>query len=93
MGNVVYPYLPLNGPDYPEIMEAIEAISDVYDEHAKRKERLGDFLFRVGLEQFTKWLGIEPSARQMSAPRTNAFYHWEPEELVSTNGNNGSAPQ
>ncbi len=91
LGNVVYPYLPLNGPDYTEIMEAIEQISDVYDEHAKRKERLGDFLFRVGLEQFTKWLGIEPSARQMASPRVNAFYHWEPEELVPANGN-GSQP-
>ncbi|MFQ5409711.1 MAG: hypothetical protein ACE5FI_14980, partial [Anaerolineales bacterium] len=85
LGKVLIPFLPLNPPDYPEIMDAIEQIADVFDEHAKRKERLGDFLFRVGMDQFTKWMGIEPSPRQLAEPRSNVFYHWEPAE-IATNG-------
>ena len=85
LGKVLIPFLPLNPPDYPEVMDAIEQIADVFDEHAKRKERLGDFLFRVGMDQFTKWMGIEPSQRQLAEPRSNVFYHWEPAE-IATNG-------
>lgn len=81
LGKVLIPFLPLNPPDYPEIMDAIEQIADVFDEHAKRKERLGDFLFRVGMDQFTKWMEIEPSPRQLAEPRSNVFYHWEPAEM------------
>jgi sulfite reductase alpha subunit len=86
LGKVLIPFLPLNPPDYPEIMDTIEKIAAVYDENAKRKERLGDFLFRVGMDQFTKWMGIEPSPRQLAAPRSNVFFHWEAEEISRDSG-------
>ncbi len=86
MGKVLIPFLPLHPPDYPEIMDAIEKIAAVFDENAKRKERLGDFLFRVGLDQFTKWMGIDPSPRQLAEPRSNVFYHWEAEEVSPDGG-------
>jgi sulfite reductase alpha subunit len=69
MGKVLIPFLPLHSPDYPEIMDAIEKIAAVFDENAKRKERLGDFLFRVGMDQFTKWMGIKPSPRPLGSRR------------------------
>jgi sulfite reductase alpha subunit len=82
MTKVLAPFVPANPPDYPEVMDLVDRIADVFDEHARRKERMGDFLFRVGMDQFIRWVGVEPTPQQMVEPRINVFYHWEAEELA-----------
>ncbi|NOZ06254.1 MAG: hypothetical protein GXP41_07885 [Chloroflexi bacterium] len=81
LGKVLTPFVPANPPDYNEVFEIADRVADAFDEHARRKERLGDMIFRVGMDQFTEWVGVEPSPRQMAEPRTNVYYHWKAEEL------------
>jgi len=68
-------------PDYKEVFDFIERLTEVYDEHARKKERMGDFLLRIGMNEFFKLVGVPPSPKLFSQPRTNLFYHWEPEEI------------
>jgi sulfite reductase alpha subunit len=53
----------------------------VYDENARKKERVGDFLMRIGLQEFFRLAKIEPSAELFSQPRSNLYYHWDPAEI------------
>ena len=76
LGRVLVPFVPLAPPEYRELFDLLHRIDEVFDEHARRKERLGDFLFRIGMDQFSRLVGIEPSAHQMAEPRSNVFYHW-----------------
>lgn len=42
-----------------KIFSIVEKIIEIYDENATGKERLGDYIERVGLETFTEQLNIE----------------------------------
>lgn len=82
LGRVLVPFVPLTPPAYTEVFDIIHRIGEVFDEHARRKERLGDFLYRIGIDEFSRLVGVEPSPYQMAEPRSNVFYHWaagEPE--------------
>lgn len=61
-------------------MDQIEKLVDVFTEHAARKERLGDLIFRVGMEEFLKLLGMEPRPLNIKDLRTNVFYPVTAEE-------------
>ena len=76
MGRVLVPFVPLTPPEYRELFDLLHRIDEVFDEHARRKERLGDFLFRIGMDEFSRLVGIEASPHQMAEPRSNVFYHW-----------------
>jgi dissimilatory sulfite reductase alpha subunit len=53
----------------------------VYDANARKKERMGDFLLRIGVNEFFQLVGVPPSPQLFAQPRTNLFYHWEPAEV------------
>lgn len=80
-GKVVFPFIPANPPDYAELAAAYDKICEVYDDHAKKKERIGDMMQRLGFDQFLEWVGVEVSTMHFSSPRRNTFYHWEAGEL------------
>lgn len=63
-----------------EAMDWIEKIVDVFQEHAARKERMGDLIFRIGLEEFLKLLDMKPESLNVKELRTNVFYSVTPEE-------------
>ncbi len=81
LAKVLVPFIKAEPPDYKEIFDFLEKLTEVYDEHARKKERVGDFLMRIGMNEFYQLLGITPSPQLLSQPRTNLFYHWEPEEI------------
>lgn len=83
---VIAPFAPAVPPDFTEVFDLCAKITDVYDEHARRKERLGDFIYRIGLDEFCRRVGVPATAQQMTAPRVNPFYHWEPSELRPAGG-------
>ncbi len=84
MGKVLVPFIPANPPEYKEVFDLLERITEVYDANAKRKERVGDFIFRIGFDKFAELCAIPPTAQQIGHPRDNAYYHWAPEELESS---------
>ncbi len=86
LAKVMVPFMKAEPPDYKEVFDFMEKLTEVYDEHARKKERVGDFLMRIGMNEFFRLLGIEPSPQLFTQPRTNLFYHWEPEEIKDERG-------
>jgi dissimilatory sulfite reductase alpha subunit len=81
LSRVLVPFIKAEGPDYKEIFDCIEKFTEVYDANARKKERVGDFMLRIGIDEFYKLAGVEPAPQLLAQPRTNFFCHWEPEEV------------
>jgi sulfite reductase beta subunit len=64
------PWLPANPPRYEEIVAVVKRVVEVWREHAKPGERLGDFIDRIG---WTKFLEL------VDVPRLTAEYMWMPD--------------
>jgi len=81
LAKVLVPFMKAEPPDYKEVFDFLEKLTEAYDANARKKERVGDFLLRIGMNEFYQLIGIEPSAQLFAQPRTNLFYHWEPPEI------------
>ena len=53
------PYLPNNPPRWPEVVEAVVKIVDVYAANARRYERVGEWIERIGWPKFFQLTGFE----------------------------------
>jgi sulfite reductase beta subunit len=53
------PYLPNNPPRWPEVVQAVRNIVEVWAKGAKKYERMGEFIARIGWPQFFELTGIE----------------------------------
>ncbi len=53
------PYLPNNPPRWPEVVNAVVNIVEVYAKHARRFERVGEWIERIGWPKFFQLTGIE----------------------------------
>ncbi len=53
------PYLPNNPPRWPEVVNAVCNIVEVYAAGAKKYERLGEWIERIGWPRFFELTGIE----------------------------------
>jgi len=53
------PYLPNNPPRWPEVVNAVVNIVEVYARHAHKYERMGEWIERIGWPRFFKLTGIE----------------------------------
>ncbi len=78
---VLVPFVKATPPEYREIFDIIDKVIDYWDENAKKKERMGDFIYRVGFVKLIEAAGVEPMPQHLKAPRDNAYYHWKEEEL------------
>lgn len=52
------PYLPNNPPRWPEVVEAVKHIVEIWAENARKGERMGEWIERIGWESFFKLTGI-----------------------------------
>lgn len=55
---MVIPFLPNNPPRWPETVEAVRHIVEVWIENARQGERLGEWIERIGWERFFSISGI-----------------------------------
>jgi len=53
------PYIPNNPPRWPEVVEAVVNIVDVYAKNARKFERMGEWIDRIGWPRFFELTGIE----------------------------------
>ncbi len=53
------PFLPNNPPRWPEVVEAVRNIVEVWVKNARKYERMGEFIDRIGWPRFFKMTGIE----------------------------------
>jgi sulfite reductase beta subunit len=56
---LLVPYLPNNPPRWPEVVEAVQKVVQVYKDNAKKYERLGEMIERIGWAKFFKLTGFE----------------------------------
>ena len=53
------PFIPNNPPRWPEVVDAVVNIVDVYAQNAKKFERMGEWIDRIGWPKFFELTGIE----------------------------------
>ncbi len=79
-------FIPFMNPDDPEevaeLKEIVEEIWDVWSEEGKNRERVGEFIQRVGMGNFLEAIGMEPVPEMVAHPRENpyVFYALDEEE-------------
>jgi len=64
-------------PPYDDLKELVEEIWDVWCEEGKARERVGEFMQRVGLGNFLEVIGVEPVPEMVSAPRDNPYVFYD----------------
>ena len=54
----VVPWIPARPPEYREIVAVIRKIIDIWRAGAREGERIGDFIERIGIDEFMSRLGV-----------------------------------
>ncbi len=78
LASVFVPFLKME-PPYDDIKELAEAIWDVWGEYGKNRERVGEFIQRIGLGNFLDAIGLDPVPEMIAHPRTNPYIFFEEE--------------
>lgn len=67
---------------YEDIKDLVDAIWELWGEEGKNRERIGEFIQRVGLSNFLDAIGLEPAPEMVIHPRTNpyVFYNLDEDE-------------
>ena len=80
---VVIPFLPNTPPRWPEVVDAVKNIIDVYCDNARKGERIGEWIERVGWERFFKLTNLPFPAQCIddfemarSTLRTTTQFKW-----------------
>lgn len=70
-------------PRWPKVVDAIKNILDVYSKNARKHERVGEWIERIGWEKFFKMTGIEFTYQHIDdftfmrdTLRTSAAFKW-----------------
>jgi sulfite reductase alpha subunit len=72
LSSVLVPFIKLETP-YEDIKELLVAIWDLWSEHGKHRERVGEFIQRIGLANFLEQIGLDPQPEMVAHPRTNPY--------------------
>lgn len=74
VGYVLVPFLPIRGPeDYDALGDLFGAFLELWADQAKRKERVGDFVARVGPTRILRELGLKVEPQVVELPQRNVF--------------------
>ena len=65
---------------YEGLRELIEEIWDLWGEHGKNRERVGEFIQRIGMGNFLEQIGLDPIPEMVMQPRTNPYIFFELDE-------------
>ena len=76
LSSVLIPFIKME-PPYQEIKDLVERIWDVWCEEGKSRERVGEFIQRVGMGNFLEAIEVEPIPEMISAPRDNPYIFFE----------------
>ena len=76
LSSVLVPFMKLE-PPYTELKELIAKILELWAEEGKNRERVGEFIQRVGLGNFLEAIGLEPQPEMVKHPRENPYVFYE----------------
>jgi sulfite reductase alpha subunit len=78
LSSVLIPFIKIEEPfDELELWKVIENMWDVWCEEGKNRERIGEFIQRVGMGNFLDAVGLEPQAEMVAHPRENPYIFYE----------------
>ena len=85
LGWTVVPFMKLDKEnDYENFKDFVERVWDWWDEHAKTRERLGELIYRLGMNSMLKAIGMKPVPQMVNHPRENPYIYWYGEDLDNT---------
>nr|3OR1_B Chain B, Sulfite reductase beta [Megalodesulfovibrio gigas]3OR1_E Chain E, Sulfite reductase beta [Megalodesulfovibrio gigas] len=73
---VVVAFVPNEPPRWPTMAKIVKKIVEVYAEDARKYERIGDWIHRIGWETFYEKTGLEFSHHCIDDFRDPAYYTW-----------------
>jgi len=76
LASVLVPFMKLE-PPYDELKDLLERIWDVWGEHGKNRERVGEFMQRVGLGNFLEEIEVDLVPEMIAHPRENPYIFYE----------------
>ncbi|TKJ40801.1 dissimilatory-type sulfite reductase subunit alpha [candidate division LCP-89 bacterium B3_LCP] len=76
LSSVLIPFIKME-PPYQEIKDLVEEIWDLWCEEGKNRERIGEFIQRMGMGNFLEEIGVEPTAEMVAFPRENPYVFYE----------------
>jgi sulfite reductase alpha subunit len=76
LSSVFIPFMKLV-PPYKELKDFIDKMLDFWCEEGKNRERMGEFIQRIGLGNFLEKIGLDPIPSMVSAPRDNPYVFYE----------------
>jgi sulfite reductase alpha subunit len=79
LSSVLVPFLKLE-PPYEDLKELVDAMWELWAEHGKNRERIGEFIQRIGLGNFLDQIGLDPTPEMVIQPRTNPYIFYELED-------------
>ncbi len=79
LSSVLIPFWKPEEP-YEDLKDLVESIWDVWSEEGKNRERVGEFIQRVGMGNFLEAIGLDPEAEMVAHPRENPYVFYEQNE-------------
>jgi sulfite reductase alpha subunit len=76
LSSVLVPFITLE-PPYAELKDLIHKMLDVWSEDGKSRERIGEFIQRVGMGNFLEAIGVEPTPEMIAHPRENPYVFYD----------------
>jgi sulfite reductase alpha subunit len=76
LSSVIYPFIKIE-PPYTQIKELVDRIWDLWAEEGKNRERVGEFMQRVGLGNFLEAIEVDPVPEMVAHPRENPYVFYE----------------
>lgn len=76
LSSVIIPFIKME-PPYQELKDMVERIWDVWCEEGKNRERIGEFIQRVGMGNFLEAIEVEPIPEMVAHPRENPYVFYE----------------
>lgn len=78
LSSVLIPFLNIDDEEeFEAFCDLIEEMQDVWCEEGKNRERVGEFIQRVGLGNFLEAVGVEPLPEMVAYPRDNPYVFYE----------------
>jgi dissimilatory sulfite reductase alpha subunit len=78
LASVIIPFMKIEEPyEDMDFWELIEAMWDLWCDEGKNRERIGEFIQRVGLGNFLEEVGLEPLPEMLAHPRENPYIFYE----------------
>ncbi len=86
LSSVLVPFMkmdpPFNDddPNFEDLLELVDSIWEVWGEDGKNRERVGEFIQRIGMANFLDAIGLDPLPEMVSQPRENPYVFYTLDE-------------